>query len=980
MIRTGYSFHTAVGHLSDVISRCKECGYPAAPIADRCSTFAFVKWTALAQQAGLRPCYGVELGVVPALGAAKPVLDYWTFMAKDDLRPLHELIYKATANPGKEPSLTYAQALTAPGVIRITGERAQLAHCQPQEDLYVGLSPATPKGLYAAAKATGYKFCAMANNYFPLAADREFYRVTLGIRANDQSYSQHITTDDEWRRALIRFANPEILDLALATRNTVTRQSTAELKKASMLVPAKPQTLRHMCAVGAASLGVDLTSQVYAERLAYELDVIKRKNFEDYFYIVADIMQFARQRMIVGPGRGSSSGSLMCYLLGITAIDPIPHELLFERFFDEDRQDPPDIDIDLQDDKRHLVFKYVEDKYGKDRVARLGSVNMFKPRSALHQARKALQADFGSVAKVMDNMIIRSSGDSRAMQQLEDTLQDTEAGRYLVHLHPEIKIASRMEGHPFGASQHAAGVLITKEPIMDYVAVDARTGVAMVDKKDAEVLNLLKIDALGLTQLGVFGRTLELIGERSLTFLEKLPLDDQQTFDVLNQGHFAGVFQFMGRSLKNLVRQSGVSKFNDMVNITALSRPGPMGSGGAAIWTKRKEGKEPIKYPHDMFKPYLEESLGVVIYQEQVMKIVKDLGGLSWKQVKELRKAMSKSLGTEFFDQYGDPFKKRVIANGLPANIAETFWVDLCKFGLYGFNKSHALAYAIVSYWCCWLKAHHPLEFAAASLDNEDDPLRQIDLLQELSDEGIEYIAVDPARSTDKWQPINDGNRAYLLGPLTNIEGVGPQGAKEIMAARINGGLQHLPNALAEKLNNAKTPISTLSPVTDRVRQAYPDLRAANIHSQVLPIEEIQCGKFNRWQEVVIIGVLNKLNKRDENEAINIEKRKKWGGGKYTDGLYTSLGMFFKGDRDEIYAKIDRKDYERLGVPVYERGKVGRAIYVVKGTVPQDFRMIRITNIKYLCDLEAVIAPRPHPTQPNDFDDHNTGVKSPRPL
>lgn len=953
MIRTGYSFKTAVGHLPDVMSRLKECNWPAAPIADRCSTFGFVKWTKLCAVNEMRPVYGVELAVTPQLGQKKPVLDYWTFLAKDSLRPLHDLIYSATSNPGKEPSLTYAQALAAQGVFKISGERVLIDKIvEPPEDFYVGLSPATSRGLFKMAFEGGHQFCAMDNNLYPRAEDREFYRILLGKRSNTQSYPQHIMTREEWEREMHRIGATESgADItAFAARKHILSQCTAALKKATLLQPAKPKTLRQMCVEGAAIVGCDLTDKVYADRLDRELAMIEEKKFEDYFYIVADLVQWAKERMVVGPGRGSSSGSLVCYLLRITAIDPIPYGLLFERFIDVTRSDLPDIDIDFDDSKREQVFEYAKQKYGIARVAYLGTVGMFKPKSVLNTVGVALRIPKWQIAKVQDNIILRSSGDSRAMQQIEDTLTATEAGRALLTQYPEITVANRMEGHPSNSSQHAAGLLMTEDNIMEYVAMDARNSVCMCDKRDAEELNLLKIDALGLTQLSVFGRTLELIGKPNKSgFLETLPLDEKEAFDVLNTEHFSGIFQFTGRSLKNLVKQSGVSCLDDMVAITALARPGPMGTGGAGAWARRKAGKEAVTYPHELLKPYLEETLGIVTMQEQVMRIGRELGDLSWKDVTALRKAMSKSLGTEYFDQFGDRWKANAIKKGMPQDIAQAFWKDLCAFGLWGFNKSHAVAYGVVSYWCCWLKAHYPLEFAAATLDSLSSTDQQMELLKELAAEGINYVAIDPLHSGARWQPATreDGSRV-LTGPLTNVKGIGSAAVKQILEARAAG--KAVPERYAKLLASATTEIDTLTPVSDRVTKlADGDLRKFNIISEPMPVKNVQSGVAG---EVMIIAVVNKIAPRDENEAVNVEKRKAWGGGVYNDGKTKSVNLFFKDDTDEIFCKIDRFNYERLAPDLIERGRPGRAIYAVKGTVPKDFRMIKINQLRYIGDLE----------------------------
>jgi DNA polymerase III alpha subunit len=1209
-IRTGYSFRVAVGHLGDVISRIQELKWKVAPISDTNSTFGFNKWTKAAKKAGLRPIYGVELSVAtPTVDDEKSVSDRWTFFAKKDLRSLHELIALATTNCDGEPSLTYMQAWSFDG-IKIAGSSCQLEYIKDPKraDLYIGLSPSTPKALFNAAKKKGFKFLAVSDNVYPRKDDKEFYRITLGKRANTATYPQWILSDQEWRKALEYIADKKEQDSAIKNRDDAIKQCTAEMKHATLLVPEKPKTLRQMCIDGAKRVGINLKDKVYSDRLNKELKLIEEKKFEDYFYVISDMVNWAKQRMIVGPARGSSCGSLVCYLLNITTIDPIPYGLIFERFIDTTRTDLPDIDIDFSDQRRQMVFDYAEKKYGKDRVARLGTVTLFKPTSALNAAGVALQIPKWQVSKVLDGVIERSSGDSRAMNALEDTLAETENGRQLLKEFPEVKIAAQLEGHPNNSSQHAAGIVITQEPITEYVAVDYRTKSAMVDKKDAEDLNLLKIDALGLTQLSIFERVLQLIGKPDKNgYLESLPLNDKKAFDVLNKGHWAGIFQFTGGALQSLAKQIKTEQIEDMISITALARPGPMATGGANSWVKRKTGQEEIITLHPMLTELTKETQGVVTYQEQCMNIMRTIGNFSWEDTSAIRKAMSGRLGNEFFEKYRVNFIKGAKSNGIKPELAEEIFNTTCTFGClsgdtildlpgsnqhspkkitikqlfenggraklvsstsnrsaqnkrplvqlysksknlvhgqeaikinrissvvesgikqtfelnlgdkkiratkdhqfltksgwrrleklkigqeiavkgekhkdkkwkgsgsgahnkrtnasvvflqkveklqkkykicqnckqapyqethhidfdrqnnsdenllpvcrpchksfhdkpkrfsrgwkvqwstikkihksknemtydismepndnyvandivthnsWAFNRSHAVAYGLVSYWACYLKAHHPMEFAAATLDAEADPARQIALLRELKDEGIDYVAVDPDHSTDRWVPVTEGKnkRQYLVGPLTAIKGIGPSTVIKILEARKKN--EPLSAKLIEKLKEGKTALDTLYPIADRVKHLHPDLTKINIVSKPTPIIKVQCdmvgpetGRYGEV-EVMIIGVLNKIAPKDENEQVNIMKREAAGRKGVLSGPTAALNLFAEDDSDEIFCKIDRWNFERIGREVVERGRAGKAIYAIKGTVPKFFRMISVTAIKYLGDMD----------------------------
>lgn len=944
-IRTGYSFRHAVGHLPDVISRLKEIGWTVAPIADRASTFGFNKFTKLAKKAEMRVAYGVELGVVARIGDARPVIDHWTFFAKDSLRPLHDLVGLATSNSDKEPLLTYAQALDAQGLIKITGPRVQLSAIKrPHGNLFVALAPSTPKMVITEALQRKFKLIATGDNVYPREEDLEFYRVALGNRASTQTYPQHILSDDEWKEATKWLADKATQNIAIKNREAALASCQATMKKASLLVPEKPKTLRAMCIEGAKRTGVNLKDPIYKARLDRELGLIEEKKFEDYFYVIADMVNWAKKRMVVGPARGSSCGSLVCYLLNITTIDPIPYGLIFERFIDTTRTDLPDIDIDFSDKRRDMVFAYAEEKYGSERVARLGTVGLFKPRSALNQAGTSLQIPKWMVEKVLDGVIERSGGDSRALQALEDTLNDTEMGRKMLSEYPEVKIAGRMEGHPNNASQHAAGIVITQEPVAEYVAVDRRSKSAMVDKKDAEDLNLLKIDALGLTQLSVFERTLQLIGQKDVSgYLETIPLDDKKAFDVLNKGHFAGIFQFTGMALQSLTRQTKIQTLDDMVSITALARPGPLATGGANSWIKRRNGTERISSLHPLLSELTKETHGVVVYQETVMNIVRQLGRMSWEDTSAVRKAMSGRLGDEFFEGFWKKFLKGALENKIDEATAKEIWNQVCTFGSWAFNKAHAVAYGIMSYYCCWLKAHHPLEFAAATLDAESDPAKQILTLRELSGEGIDYLPVDPDHSTDRWTPVKKGKKQLLVGPLTSIKGIGPAAVSEILDARKRGA--PIRETLRKRLANAKTDIDSIYPIRDAVKRLHPDLGAIGIVSTPRKIIDVQCGIQG---EVMVLAVVKRIAPKDENEPSSVLKR----GGKVYTGPTAALNMFVNDDSDEIFAKVDRFKFERLGRPIVERGRAGKALYAIKGTVPPGFRMISINNVKFLGFLD----------------------------
>lgn len=942
-IRSGYSFRVAVGKLENVAQRLVDCGYPALPLTDRASMFGFVRWQKLAEKFNLKPVFGVELAVTDSINAKRPSVDYWTFIAQDNLVELNLLFELATTQFRYEPLLTYEQAQKN-NLFKIIGHRSNLDLISPSDETFVALSPAIAKGYFNLVQKRGLHWIGCSDNKFPTPEDKALYEVICGRNASIQTYEQFIQNGNEWKQSVSKIADDKIQMMALANTALVLSKSNAKMKKATLYSPEKTTTLRKMCEDGAEKLKVNLADPIYKERLDRELALIEEKKFEDYFFIIADLCQWARKVMIVGPARGSSCGSLVCYLLEITTIDPIPYGLIFERFIDIQRADLPDIDIDFSDQHRHLVTEYLQNKYGAEHIARLGTVAMYMADSVLKEAGTALQIPKWMTEAVSESMIKRSSGDARALDTIEDTFKTMQAGKDLIEKYPNMLICTQMEGSPRHSSQHASGVVLTKEPVNHHVAIDRRTNATQCDKKDAETLNLLKIDVLGLTQLSILENALEL-AKLDRFHLNTIPMNDPEAFEILNQYKFAGIFQYDGLALQSLSKQFKIKELNDIVSTTALARPGPLASGGANEWIARKNGVNPVTYPHAMFEPYLSDTLGCVLYQEQVMNIGRNVGDLSWEDVSSLRKAMSKSMGKEFFDKFGDKWKPAAIAKGGDPKLMTKVWDDLCSYGSWSFNKSHAVAYGVISYWCCWLKAHYPFEFAAATLNFEDDPIKQLKILREIVAEGYDYIPVDSEKSTDKWIIGQRNGKKILIGPITNIKGIGPKMVATILSARKRN--EPLPSRAEKLLYNPKTPIDSLWPIKDGFKKLLPDPTARNIFTPPTNIKQIEIRKKD--YEVLVFCTLSKINPRDLNEAVLVAKR----GGKKAEGPTAYLNLMLTDDTDTIFGKIGTWQYATMGKEVVDRGKPNKCLYAVKGIVKGGgtFRMIMIKNIRYIGDL-----------------------------
>lgn len=928
-LRTGYSFRTAYGRLDDCMDLI-ESDY--APITDRASTFGFANWEKLCKKQGKKAIFGVELAVSPEITAKKVTRSHFTFIATEGLGSLHHLVARATEQFRFEPLLSYQDLAMVPKDIAILpGRNAILRHLDPDRpNLFMPHGPSSPWPQLEWAREKGVPLIASGDNFYPDADDREVYEVMCGRGATTQTFPMHILSD----RELLTYSSRE----ALGVREGLAERCSASLVPGSLLKPQHPLSLREMCVEGATRLGVDLSRPEYNERLDKELRIIAEKDFEDYFFIVADLVMKAKTMMMVGPARGSSCGSLVCYLIGITTIDPIPYDLIFERFIDINRMDIPDIDIDFSDQHRDLIFSYMEDKYGRDRVARLGTVARYKPKSAIGETAAALKIPKWKTEAFTGSIIERSSGDARAMSAIEDAFAQS-TGQELLKDYPELIIAQKLEGHPRHYAQHAAGMIVTELPVEHHIAIDRRSGSTQCDKKDAESLNLLKLDLLGLTQLSIFEDCLELIGKpKQWDWLYNYPTDDAAAFEVLNQKRWSGVFQFMGDALQSITQSVKIEHIEDIIAITALARPGPLASGGTAQWIERKNGREAVSVPHPVFTDILDNSLGVVVYQEQIMRICREVGNFSWADTSDLRRAISKSLGVEFFNQWGAKFIDGATANGLLATDAAGIWHGLSQYGSWAFNRSHAVAYGMISYWCCVLKAHHPLEYAAATLTHTKEADRQLKTLREMVREGYQYSPVDPKRSGRKWTVAGD----KLVGPLSNVVGFGPKLLMETMEARAGG--QPIPKRAEKLLADPITPLDELYPVAKRTQVLAPDgLEAMNILTNPTPVLEVQCDT-KAGKTVLVIANIVDINPRNLNEPQLVAKRN----GREIKDNADFLNLIVEDDTDQVRATVWGRLWDKVAKEIIDRGGAGNALYVIKGKVGADFRAIDVERIKYL--------------------------------
>lgn len=517
----------------------------------------------------------------------------------------------------------------------------------------------------------------------------------------------------------------------------------------------------------------------YKERVKFELDLIVRKNFADYFLVVSEMTRWAKDKGIpVGPARGSAAGSLVCFLLRITEVNPMLFtNLLFARFIDEDRHDLPDIDLDFDDEQRYLIREHLVNMYGEDRVGNIGTFTNYKGKNSIDDVARVMNIPIGAATAVKEMLIERSSGDLRAGATIEDTIAMFPKVKEQFKKYPKLKMAQRLEGNLRGFSVHAAGLVVANEPLTNSCAVYMRrndkTGeiignVLSIDKHDAEHINALKIDALGLTTMGVINRTLNMVG-MTLEELYNIPLDEEAVFDGFKRNEVVGIFQFDGRAARSVNREVKPDNFNEVCDINALVRPGPLHSGATADYIQAKFGKKKIQRTNTVVDQITQYTQGQIVYQEQILETVRALGNFSWEDAARIRKIISKKQGEQEFNRQMGKFLKGCKENGVSETTGARIWKQLVTAGAYAFNRAHCISYGMLAYWTMWLKQNHPIEFYCASLQKYDIKDKGFDILKECIDHGIDILPPDPILSQATWAIEGKALRAGL----SQVSGIG---------------------------------------------------------------------------------------------------------------------------------------------------------------------------------------------------------------
>lgn len=548
-------------------------------------------------------------------------------------------------------------------------------------------------------------------------------------------------------------------EVPVALDNTleITEKCNLQIEFDQILLPKFPvedaaHTLRSKVYMGIPKrLNGGFPTPEFIDRLEYELDVIETMGFSDYFLIVQDIIAWGKENGIpMGPGRGSAAGSLVSYLLGITELNPLEWGLIFERFLNPARISMPDIDVDVCYRRRGEIVDYITNRYGQDRVAQIITFGTMAAKVAIRDVGRVLEkplSEIDALAKSVDSLV----------EAHHPQLQDV------------INTAKQIENLPRHTGVHAAGVIIGSEPLNNIVptqVIDGQT-TTQYEMSTCESLGLLKMDILGLKTLTIINDTVKLLSKRGINLdINTIPLDDQKVFQLLSRGDTVGVFQVESDGMQRILKKLRPDRFEDLIAMVALYRPGPLGSGMVDDFIDCKQGNKKIIYQHPILEPILKETYGVMLYQEQIMKIAVDMAGFSLPDSDLLRKAIGKKI-PEVLAAQRVKFIEGAVTNGVPEATADEVFTLIDYFSGYGFNKSHSAAYALVSYQTAYLKAHYPIEFLAACMTNA--PLDKIGvLLHECRRMGILVLPPDINKSEPGFS-IEDGNIRFGLSSIKNL-------------------------------------------------------------------------------------------------------------------------------------------------------------------------------------------------------------------
>jgi len=827
---SNFSFLDGGSHPFELAARAAELEMPALAITDRGGVYGAVRF--------LQACR--KLGVKPIIGAALEVDgDELILLAKNlhGYSNLCRLLSVAHADqPKGEARTTFAGVAEYQGDLfylsatdseqRLHALQEALGRDNVFSELHHHLRPEDQwvlEGRAAMARRCGARIVATNEVHYHVAERRRLHDVLVAIR--------HRATLDEAREHLFPNSEHHLKDgaamrplfqgheEALATPWEIAQECDVDLDFRKVRFPGYPvpdgetpfSFLYKLCFEGVRERYRPITPDV-ARRLQHELEVIQKTGLAEFFLINWDLMRFARERGVPGQGRGSAADSIVAYVLGITRVDPIEHNLLFERFLHEEMTSTPDIDIDFSTEHREQVIQYIYEKYGWERTGMVCNVVTFQPRMAIRQVGKAL----GFSAELLDRLA--KGVDRWFTEDVEDSMMEAVPPP---DMRPQswrqyLELCREVIEFPRHLSIHNGGMLVTGEPLVDIAPVEPATmegrRVVQFNKDDVEDLGLIKMDMLGLRTLSVVAEALDLIKDTTgvRPDLDQLPLTDPAVFEMCSAADTIGVFQIESRAQMQTLPRTRPKDFNDLVVEVAIIRPGPIQGNAVHPYIRRKQGREVVTYAHPLLEPILKDTLGVILYQEQIIEIAMYVAGMRPARADGFRRAMTRHLNRVEMSSLEDEFISGCLGNGVPREVADQLFAAVQGFAVYGFCRSHAAAFARTSYETAWMKLHHPVEFGCGLLNNQPMGFYHPSVLvEDLKRHGLKALPVDINRSDVRCLPERipsplggegdpaakrpgrmgtaGSEHAMRIG-FNYVRDLGEEGRKAIVAERSRGG------------------------------------------------------------------------------------------------------------------------------------------------------------------------------------------------
>ena len=869
-VHSEFSLLDGLARLPDLCQQAKAYGMESLALTDHGQMYGMVKFHRAAEEAGIKPIYGCEVYQAPRrMDQKEPRIDGKTYhlllLAKNmtGYRNLMQLVTRANLEGfyyrpriDKELLAKYAEGLICASAC-ISGEVPSLIAARQLErarqavgwfkevfgpdNYYLELQrhqgvpelERVNEQLVKLAQEFGLR-CVVTNDvHYVHKGDASAQELLLAIQTNttlSDPNRMRMGSDDYYLMSPEEMAAlmPEYPE-ALENTVRIAEQCEVDLGFKGYHLPTfevpGPNTsqeyLRTLCEEGVTQRYQEVTPEI-RQRLEHELDVIHTMGFDDYFLINADLVRWAKKKakMLVGPGRGSGASSLVSYVLGITELEPLSLGLIFERFLNPGRITMPDIDLDYPEDRRQEVIDYLTRKYGEDRTSQIATFGTMAARGAIRDVGRALGIPLDEVDHVAK--LIPSGPKKKIQDGLDDVPELKDLYESQAWVKKLIDNAQAVQGVARHFSTHAAGVLIADKPLVEYTPLQrAPRGEGIISQfcmEDVEEIGLLKLDVLGLSTLTVLDRALEWIERTNgiqLT-LEGIPLDDPDTYALLSSGKVTGIFQVESSGMRRILRDMQPTEFKEIVAILALYRPGPMQF--IPNYINRKFGKEEVHYLHPSLKPILEETYGIIVYQEQIIQIASEIAGYTPAEADLMRRAVGHKI-KEALEQQHARFVKGAVANGIPEKTAEAVFADIELFANYGFNKSHSAAYAVITLQTAYLKAHYAIEFMAALLSVERGNLEKVGtLIGECRRCGIEVHPPD----------VNHADIDFSIEPYefsTLAERKELLGVKPLAIRFGLGAIKNVGDGLAELIVEGRgdTPFSDIDDFVNRV-----DLRQIN--------------------------------------------------------------------------------------------------------------------------------------------------------